>query len=136
MNGWLFFQWTTLSVRINGICRVFSFICLRNFSVKVSAFNSCRIFDKCGWVLEANEPCDALCHKMVKHTLEILGHLLQFFKGLSNHFATLRIKGLNEIKYWRADRVKPVRCFKGCLPQVYLVHSWILCPKWGYSSVR
>ena len=34
---------------------------------------------------------------MVRHTLKILQHLLQDFKNVSDHFGTLRIKGLKDV---------------------------------------
>ena len=37
------------------------------------------------------------------------------------------IESIHGAKHSRMDQVKHFKFFKGCLPQIYLVHSWILC---------
>ena len=41
---------------------------------------------------------------MVRHTLQILQHLLQDFKSMSDHFTTLQSKGLNTFHQKAGDR--------------------------------
>ena len=44
-------------------------------------------------------PITAQCPKMVRHTLKILQQMLQAFQSVSDHFTTLRSKGLMITKF-------------------------------------
>ena len=60
---------------------------------------------------------------MVRHTLEILYHLLQDFKSVFDHFGTLCIKGL---KLTTQERFVLVKACWRCLDDVFTVTFFCL----------
>ena len=70
-------------------------ICPAKFSAHENFFLKLNDWQVSKWSSHWAEPFTSQCRKMVRHTLIILQQLLQDFWSVSDHFTTLRSKGLN-----------------------------------------